>query len=101
VLLDFAFAQSRLWIWRLTVVVRSGRHRDPTPQFAEEGIWLGRPIASPMPACRRCCFTPKRSATQCGGNYVPRIEQDPALWGDRLIEEAEALLTRVGAWSGR
>jgi len=38
---------------------------------------------------------------QCGGNYVPRIEQDPALWGDRLIEEAEALLTRAGRMAAK
>jgi RNA polymerase sigma-70 factor (ECF subfamily) len=39
----------------------------------------------------------RRNAT---GDYVPLAEQDPASWDARLIEEAEALLTRAGRIAG-
>jgi RNA polymerase sigma-70 factor (ECF subfamily) len=77
--------------------------------LAEEGIWLGRLVASLMPdepealgllalmlhaEARRAA---RRNAT---GDYVPLAEQDPASWDARLIEEAEALLTRAGRIAG-
>jgi RNA polymerase sigma-70 factor (ECF subfamily) len=77
--------------------------------LAEEGIWLGRLVASLMPEepealgllalmlhaeARRAA---RRNAT---GDYVPLAEQDPASWDARLIEEAEALLTRAGRMAG-
>jgi RNA polymerase sigma-70 factor, ECF subfamily len=72
--------------------------------LAEEGIWLGRLVASLMPsepealgllalmlhaAARRAA---RRNAQ---GDYVPLAEQDPAAWNALLIEEAEALLHRA------
>jgi RNA polymerase sigma-70 factor (ECF subfamily) len=77
--------------------------------LAEEGIWLGRLVASLMPEepealgllalmlhaeARRAA---RRNAT---GDYVPLAEQDPASWDARLIEEAEELLTRAGRMAG-
>ena len=77
--------------------------------LAEEGIWLGRLVASLMPdepealgllalmlhaEARRAA---RRNAT---GDYVPLAQQDPASWDARLIEEAEALLTRAGRIAG-
>jgi RNA polymerase sigma-70 factor (ECF subfamily) len=77
--------------------------------LAEEGIWLGRLVASLMPdepealgllalmlhaEARRAA---RRNAT---GDYVPLAEQNPASWDARLIEEAEALLTRAGRIAG-
>ncbi|HUL07263.1 MAG TPA: DUF6596 domain-containing protein [Candidatus Acidoferrum sp.] len=74
--------------------------------LAEEGIWLGRLVASLLPdepealgllalmlhaEARRGA---RRSAT---GDYVPLGEQDAALWDASMIAEAEALLFRAGA----
>lgn len=72
--------------------------------LAEEGIWLGRLVASLMPdepealgllalmlhaEARR---TARRSAN---GDYVPLAEQDPARWDKTAIDEAESLLFRA------
>jgi predicted RNA polymerase sigma factor len=46
----------------------------------------------------------RRHARRDGdGEYVPLAKQDPALWDGQMIEEAETLLRRAGAWtlSGR
>jgi RNA polymerase sigma-70 factor (ECF subfamily) len=73
--------------------------------LAEEGIWLGRLVASLLPdepeslgllalmlhaEARRCA---RRSGH---GAYVPLAEQDPCAWDMKLIDEAEALLRRAG-----
>jgi len=77
--------------------------------LADEGIWLGRLVASLLPdeaealgllslmlhaQARRAA---RRSAD---GEYVPLPEQDPAAWDGALIEEAEALLSRASAMPG-
>ncbi len=69
--------------------------------LSDEAIWLGRLVASLMPdepealgllalmlhaEARRAA---RRSPT---GAYVPLADQDPALWDEQLIEEAESLL---------
>ncbi|MET0858660.1 MAG: DUF6596 domain-containing protein [Telluria sp.] len=69
--------------------------------LAEEGLWLGRLLATLMPDqaevsgllalmlhahARRAA---RRSAT---GDYIPLAQQDPALWDQPMIEMAESLL---------
>ena len=72
--------------------------------LAEEGIWLGRLVASLLPqepealgllalmlhaeARRGARRTPQ-------GEFVPLAAQDPASWDPQLIAEAEALLLRA------
>ena len=77
------------------------RHRN----LAEEGIWLGRLIASLLPdepealglLALMLHAEARRGARRDGqGEYVPLAEQDVARWDARLIEEAEALLSRAG-----
>jgi RNA polymerase sigma-70 factor (ECF subfamily) len=77
--------------------------------LAEEGIWLGRLVASLMPEEPEALgllalmlhAEARRSARRnAAGDYVPLAEQDPASWDARLIEEAEALLTRAGRMAG-
>jgi RNA polymerase sigma-70 factor (ECF subfamily) len=72
--------------------------------LAEEGIWLGRLVASLMPEEPEALgllalmlhAEARRAARRNGaGDYVPLAEQDPASWDAALIEEAEALLTRA------
>ncbi len=77
--------------------------------LAEEGIWLGRLVASLLPeepealgllslmlhAQARC--DARRDAD---GEYVPLADQDPATWDADLIEEAERLLSRASALPG-
>src|SRR5215472_12872362 len=71
--------------------------------LAEEGIWLGRLVASLMPeepealgllALMLHAEARRAARRNAAGDYVPLAEQDPASWDARLIEEAEALLTR-------
>jgi RNA polymerase sigma-70 factor, ECF subfamily len=77
--------------------------------LAEEGIWLGRLVASLLPdepealgllslmlhaQARRGARRNER------GDYVPLAEQDPASWNATLIDEAEALLARASALPG-
>jgi RNA polymerase sigma-70 factor (ECF subfamily) len=78
------------------------RRRD----LAEEGIWLGRLVASLLPqepealgllALMLHAEARRGARRDVGGDYVPLAEQDPALWDASLIEEAEALLRRAGA----
>jgi RNA polymerase sigma-70 factor (ECF subfamily) len=73
--------------------------------LAEEGIWLGRLVASLMPeepealgllALMLHAEARRAARRNAAGDYVPLAEQDPASWDNRLIEEAEALLTRAG-----
>jgi RNA polymerase sigma-70 factor (ECF subfamily) len=74
--------------------------------LAEEGIWLGRLVASLLPdepealglLALMLHAEARRAARRNGqGDYVPLADQDPALWDTPLIEEAEALLFRAGA----
>jgi RNA polymerase sigma-70 factor, ECF subfamily len=72
--------------------------------LAEEGIWLGRLVASLLPdepealgllALMLHAEARRGARRSADGEYVPLAEQDPATWDARLIEEAEALLFRA------
>src|SRR6516165_7834234 len=69
--------------------------------LAEEGIWLGRLVASLMPsepealgllALMLHAEARRGARRNAQGDYVPLAEQDPVAWSTPLIEEAEALL---------
>ncbi len=72
--------------------------------LAEEGIWLGRLVASLMPeepealgllALMLHAEARRGARRNARGEYVPLAEQDPLQWNSALIEEAEALLFRA------
>ena len=77
--------------------------------LAEEGIWLGRLVASLLPQQPEALgllalmlHTEARRAARrdAQGEFVPLDAQDPAHWDATLIDEAEALLlcaSRMGA----
>jgi RNA polymerase sigma-70 factor, ECF subfamily len=78
------------------------RRRD----LAQEGIWLGRLVASLLPDEPEALgllslmlhADARRSARRtAAGEYVPLADQNPALWDSRAIDEAEALLLRASA----
>jgi RNA polymerase sigma-70 factor (ECF subfamily) len=76
--------------------------------LSEEGIWLGRLVASLLPdepealgllALMLHAESRRDARRGTGGEYVPLGEQDPASWNLTLIDEAEALLfhaSRIG-----
>jgi RNA polymerase sigma-70 factor (ECF subfamily) len=72
--------------------------------LSEEGIWLGRLVASLLPGEPEALgllalmlhAEARRSARRDGdGEYVPLAEQDPDAWDTELIEEAETILVRA------
>jgi RNA polymerase sigma-70 factor, ECF subfamily len=72
--------------------------------LAEEGIWLGRLVASLLPdepealgllALMLFAEARRGARRDARGEYVPLADQDTTLWDTRLIEEAEALLFRA------
>ena len=72
--------------------------------LAEEGIWLGRLMVSLLPdeseslgLLALMLYTEARRAARrsADGEFVPLPEQNAALWDTKLIDEAEALLTRA------
>ncbi|MGH6891523.1 MAG: RNA polymerase sigma factor, partial [Dongiaceae bacterium] len=72
--------------------------------LAEEGIWLGRLVASLLPdepEALGLLSLMLYAEARCGarrdsqGDYVPLADQDTNRWETRLIEEAEALLLRA------
>ena len=72
--------------------------------LAEEGIWLGRLVASLMPqepealgllALMLHAEARRGARRNPQGEYVPLADQDPNLWNGQMIEEAEALLFRA------
>lgn len=72
--------------------------------LAEEGIWLGRLVASLLPdepeaigllALMLHAEARRAARRDAEGEYVPLAEQDPAAWDTPLIDEAEALLQRA------
>jgi RNA polymerase sigma-70 factor, ECF subfamily len=74
--------------------------------LAEEGMWLGRLVASLLPdepeaigllALMLHAEARRAARRSAQGEYVPLAEQDPAAWNTQLIEEAEALLLRASA----
>jgi len=77
--------------------------------LAEEGIWLGRLVASLLPDAAEALgllslmlyAQARRDARRDPqGEYVALADQDAALWDKALIEEAEALLSRASALAG-
>jgi len=73
--------------------------------LAEEGIWLGRLVASLLPdapealgllALMLYAEARRGARRDARGDYVPLAEQDPARWDAPLIDEAEALLQSAG-----
>jgi RNA polymerase sigma-70 factor (ECF subfamily) len=77
--------------------------------LAEEGIWLGRLVASLLPsdpealgllALMLYAQSRREARRDAAGEYVPLAEQDPARWDAALIDEAEALLKRASALPG-
>jgi RNA polymerase sigma-70 factor (ECF subfamily) len=78
------------------------RHRN----LAEEGIWLGRLVASLLPdepealgllALMLHAEARRGARRNARGEYVPLADQDPASWTAPLIEEAENLLLRASS----
>ena len=74
--------------------------------LAEEGIWLGRLVASLLPdepealgllALMLYADARRAARRDAQGDYVPLAEQDSVLWDADLIAEAEALLRTAGA----
>jgi RNA polymerase sigma-70 factor (ECF subfamily) len=72
--------------------------------LAEEGIWLGRLVATLLPeepealgllALMLHAEARRGARRNARGEYVPLAEQDPQSWNTTLIEEAEALLFRA------
>jgi RNA polymerase sigma-70 factor (ECF subfamily) len=77
--------------------------------LAEEAIWLGGLLASMLPqepealgllSLMLHAQARRRARRDADGSYVPLDEQDVALWDERLIVEAEALLRRASALEG-
>jgi RNA polymerase sigma-70 factor (ECF subfamily) len=74
--------------------------------LAEEGIWLGRLVASLLPEQSEALgllalmlYADARRAARraANGDYIPLAEQDTARWDADLIAEAEALLRAASA----
>ncbi len=74
--------------------------------LAEEGIWLGRLVASLLPqepealgllALMLHADARRVARRDAVGEYVPLADQDVKLWDAKLIEEAEGLLFRASA----
>jgi RNA polymerase sigma-70 factor (ECF subfamily) len=72
--------------------------------LAEEAIWLGRLVASLLPdepealgllALMLHAEARRGARRDASGEFVPLAEQDPVLWDEGLMEEAEALLFRA------
>jgi RNA polymerase sigma-70 factor, ECF subfamily len=75
--------------------------------LAEEAIWLGRLIAALLPdepealgllALMLYSQARRGARRDAAGEFTPLDEQDTELWDEALIEEAEALLFRAGAF---
>ena len=79
------------------------RRRD----LAQEGIWLGRLVASMLPeepealgllSLMLHADARRVARRDAAGNFVPLADQDPILWDSRAIEEAEALLLHASTF---
>ena len=77
--------------------------------LAEEGIWLGRLVASLLPdeaeahgllALMLYAQSRRGARRDARGDYVPLAEQDPAVWDAALIAEAERLLSLASSLPG-
>jgi RNA polymerase sigma-70 factor (ECF subfamily) len=74
--------------------------------LADEGIWLGRLVASLLPgqpealgllALMLYAEARRGARRDARGDYVPLGDQEPASWDAQMIDEAEALLLRASA----
>ena len=74
--------------------------------LAEEAIWLGRLIVALLPneaealgllALMLYSHARLGARRSPAGEFVPLADQDPALWDEGLIDEAESLLIRASA----
>ncbi len=77
--------------------------------LAEEGIWLGRMVTALMPdepealgllALMLYAEARRGARRNDGGEYVPLEDQNPSLWDNAMIDEAEALLLRASGKGG-
>jgi len=77
--------------------------------LADEGIWLGRLVASLLPeepealgllALMLYAHARRDARRDAAGEYVPLAEQDPTRWDAARIDEAEALLSRASGLPG-
>lgn len=76
--------------------------------LADEAIWLGRLIAALLPnepealgllALMLYSHARLGARRSPSGEFVPLADQDPALWDQGLIDEAENLLIRASAFN--
>jgi predicted RNA polymerase sigma factor len=74
--------------------------------LAEEAMFLGRLVTELLPndaealgllALMLHAEARRPARRNAGGDYVPFTEQDPTLWNEEMIVEAEALLLRANA----
>jgi RNA polymerase sigma-70 factor (ECF subfamily) len=84
--------------------IDAGATESRRRNLAEEGIWLGRLVASLLPqepealgllALMLHAEARRGARRNAQGDYVPLADQDPARWDGALIDEAEALLFRA------
>ncbi len=75
--------------------------------LAEEAIWLGRLVVALLPEEAEAhgllalmLYSHARRGARRGpaGEFVPLADQDPALWDEGLIDEAEGILSRASAF---
>jgi len=82
-----------------------GHGAEPSARdLAEEAVWLARVLTQRMPdepevhgllALLLFCESRHRAKRTERGDYVPLSEQDPTLWSEAPIREAEAELARA------
>jgi len=72
--------------------------------LADEGVWLGRLVAALLPdepealgllSLMLHAHARRHARRDAHGEYIPLVDQDPALWDAGQIEEAEGLLSRA------
>lgn len=77
--------------------------------LADEAIWLGRLLASMLPAEPETlgllslmlhAHARRDARRSAAGEYVPLAEQDPRRWDATMIDEAEALLRQASRSGG-
>jgi predicted RNA polymerase sigma factor len=76
--------------------------------LTEEALYLARLVVELLPrepealgllALMLHAEARRPGRRQAHGEYVPLAEQDPAVWDSQMIDQAEALLRRAGAFS--
>ncbi len=75
-------------------------------ELTDEAIWLARVLAQRMPgdpevlgllALLLFCESRREARLDARGDYVPLAEQDPTLWSEPLVQEAEAALAAAAS----